>query len=128
MDKALEAIEDSFFAALAALQEPQLAKDYEAHWGRDFDPLNHLALGSDFDGSVKMRFDASALPRLLAALKRAKWDAARCARLDLTDSCETGEQPFAADVVLRRIAGGNMARVIANTLRDDYSPQTAALQ
>ena len=128
VDEALEAIEDSFFAALAALQEPQLAKDYEAHWGKAFDPLNHLALGSDFDGSVKMRFDASALPRLLAALKRAKWDAARCARLDLTDSCETGEQPFAADVVLRRIAGGNMARVIANTLRDDYSPQTAALQ
>ncbi|MGP1253363.1 MAG: dipeptidase [Kiloniellales bacterium] len=125
---AIEAVTNSFLAALAVLQDPELAEDYEAHWGKDFDPLNHLALGSDFDGAVKMRFDASALPKMLAALEKAECDLERQAGLPRERLCKDGEKPFAAPDVLARIAGGNQARVIANTLREDYGPQAAALQ
>lgn len=36
--------------------------------GYDFDPIDHIALGSDFDGAVTVPFDAAGLHQLTAAL------------------------------------------------------------
>ncbi|MEL6979265.1 MAG: hypothetical protein AAGM38_11365, partial [Pseudomonadota bacterium] len=71
----------------------------EDRYGR-YDPYEHLALGSDFDGAVSTPFDVSGLSWLLAALGR---------RADPADP--TGAPLFPADA-LRLIAGENARRVL----------------
>jgi microsomal dipeptidase-like Zn-dependent dipeptidase len=119
-EEAVAAVVRSFLAAWAMLHAEGIADDYRATWGRPYDPVNHLALGSDFDGSVLMRFDTTAVPKIVAALRDARCEPALAVAAGAPGLCAEVERPFAAPSVLRRIAGGNLARVLARTLREAY--------
>lgn len=85
-------IADAFEAALDVLREPAFLAEMRKG-GRHYDPYEHLALGSDFDGATRMPFDAAGLGGLIATLAR---------------------RPSAFDArSLGLIAGGNACRVLA---------------
>lgn len=72
------------------------------------DPWNHLAFGSDYDGSVEVPFDVSGLPTLTHALLQGG----------------QGAPPIPIDA-LTRVAGANVCRVLATGLPSG-SPAIAA--
>ncbi|MEO1291422.1 MAG: membrane dipeptidase [Pseudomonadota bacterium] len=92
----VERIVDAFAAALGALRHPEFAEEMEDRFGR-YDPFEHLAIGSDFDGATSTPFDVSGLSWLLAAL--------------LSRRDERGASLVPVDK-LRLIAGQNTARVL----------------
>lgn len=71
-NKNLETIYRHFALSLMAIVDAVNSEDYRrafaARSGRPLDPLDHIALGSDFDGAVKMYFDVSGVPDLLSYL------------------------------------------------------------
>ncbi len=60
-------IVDAFAAAIAALEHEEFAEEMVDRYGR-YDPFEHLALGSDFDGATRTPFDVTGLSWLLVAL------------------------------------------------------------
>jgi microsomal dipeptidase-like Zn-dependent dipeptidase len=85
-------IADAFEAALDVLEAPDFVAEMRSG-GRHYEPLEHLALGSDFDGASLTPFDVTGLDGLTATLAR------RAARLD--------------EKALRLIAGVNACRMLA---------------
>lgn len=99
----IEKIIDAFAAALAALRHPDFVEEMLDRYGR-YDPYEHLAIGSDFDGAVMTPFDATGLSWLLAALLR---------------RCDADGAPLVPAEKLRLIAGENTRRVLAAALSGD---------
>lgn len=95
----IERIIDAFAAALAALKQPDFVEEMHDRYGR-FDPYEHLAIGSDFDGAVSAPFDVTGLSWLLAAMARRE---------------ENGEPLFPPEK-LKLIAGENTRRVLRRAL------------
>jgi hypothetical protein len=83
---------------LEALSPPAFVEEMRA-MRPDYDPADHLAFGSDFDGAVHTPFDAGDLAILTAALLA---DGNDSVRLD--------------EVAVRKIAGVNACRVFATRL------------
>ena len=65
-----------------------------------YDPADHLALGSDFDGAVKTPFDAAGLDELIAELRRP----------------DTQGRRYFSDEDIRKMLGLNAWRVMARRL------------
>lgn len=63
----------SFAAALRILQAPEFAEEMGGRFGR-YDPYEHLAFGSDFDGAVTTAFDVTGVSHVIAALAAAQRD------------------------------------------------------
>ena len=90
-------IAQAFRAAHEALSEPA----FVAEMRRDrpgYDPFDHIAFGSDFDGAVETPFDTTGLRYLLTALRDAG-----------------GPEGFETEA-LRKLTGGNVCRVLATRL------------
>ena len=102
-------IVESFVAALDGLREPHFVEEMEGRFGR-FDPYEHLAFGSDFDGATTTAFDVTGVSYVVAALAIAK-DA-------------NGEPIFPPDK-LPLIAGGNARRVLGRAMGGSV-PEAAA--
>jgi microsomal dipeptidase-like Zn-dependent dipeptidase len=68
--------------------------------GPDFDPADHIALGSDFDGAVQTPFDAAGVGQLITALRNYP---------DATNR-------FFSDADVRKIAGRNVCRIFGARL------------
>lgn len=64
-------IVESFVAALNILSEPHFAEEMEGRFGR-YDPYEHLAFGSDFDGATTTAFDVTGVSHVVAALAQAR--------------------------------------------------------
>lgn len=76
------------------------------------DPCEHIAFGSDFDGAVSTPFDAAGLALLTRAMR---------ARFANRDKAQDGTEAYAAvqcfdETNIRKIAGGNVCRVMAARL------------
>lgn len=67
-------IAESFTAALAALSKEDFVEEMEGRYGR-YDPYEHLAFGSDFDGAVTTAFDVTGVSHVVAALAALRDDA-----------------------------------------------------
>lgn len=93
----------AFDAAHAVLNDAAFRSEMQKKLGR-FDPLEHLAFGSDFDGGVKMPFDVTGLSALTSQLL-SPYDRNRRKR----------DRSFDVNA-LRRIAGANACRVLATAL------------
>ena len=106
-DTKIARIVDAFAAALMALRHPDFAEEMIDRYGR-YDPYEHLAIGSDFDGAVSAPFDVSGLSWLLAALA------------ERTD--DDGERLFPPDK-LKLIAGENSRRAIYRAIGGVESPE-----
>ena len=103
----VERIVDAFAAARDALTDPDFAEEMIDRYG-SYDPADHLALGSDFDGATSTPFDVSGLSWLLAALVRRTTSAGA---------------PMFPPAALRKIAGENIRRALRGALAD---PSAAA--
>ena len=90
-------IVESFRAALAVLSAPDFAEEMLGRYGR-YDPYEHLAFGSDFDGATTTAFDVTGVSHVVAALSEARDGA--------------GAPCFPAEK-LSMIAGENARRVLA---------------
>lgn len=66
----LNRIVRSFISALRTLQAPGVREEMEGRFGQ-YDPYEHLALGSDFDGAVTTPFDITGVPAFLEHLANA---------------------------------------------------------
>jgi Zn-dependent dipeptidase, microsomal dipeptidase homolog len=66
-----------------------------------YDPFDHIAFGSDYDGAVTVPFDAGGIGQLVAALQAYR--------------AKDGSRPF-DDLATRKIAGANVCRVLATQL------------
>ena len=64
-------IVESFVAALNILSDPHFAEEMEGRYGR-YDPYEHLAFGSDFDGATTTAFDVTGVSHVVAALAHAR--------------------------------------------------------
>ncbi|HEX8374302.1 MAG TPA: membrane dipeptidase, partial [Geminicoccaceae bacterium] len=84
--------------ALDALREPAFLTELRRA-DPAFEPSEHLAFGSDFDGAVTVPFDATGMPALTYAMLRGA----------------PGLRPFSPEEV-RRIAGLNVCRLLARRL------------
>jgi microsomal dipeptidase-like Zn-dependent dipeptidase len=82
---------------------------FRREMGQAFDPADHIALGSDFDGAVKMPFDAAGIGQLITLLRNYP---------DATNR-------FFSDVDIRKIVGRNVCRVFGTRLPGG-SPQAGA--
>jgi membrane dipeptidase len=118
----------AFLSIIAAVDSAD-----RAYWGRfgirKPDPLKHIALGSDFDGAVKMPADASILSlRFADYLGRFRCDSRFLSKIrDLEKSgkiaaglsayCPQGKMPFSGFV--NRIIGQNAARGLYAGLRNN---------
>ncbi len=130
----LDSIAAGYFAIMHAVESAD-----PAFWGEAGapDPLNHLALGSDFDGAVVTPGDTSAVPaRLAAYLANITCDQALLDRLRMTrpdrqtgllmpgddDTLAAKCEDYAGRIAAApyRILGGNAARVLAQSLRAEY--------
>jgi membrane dipeptidase len=96
----MEDVIDSFVAAYEALNETSFRTEMESK-NPDYDPFDHIALGSDFDGAVETPIDAAGLPQLTQAL------------MERRDA--NGDRVF-NDEAIRKIYGVNACRVIATRL------------
>lgn len=94
-------IVESFRAALAILSADDFAAEMIGRYGR-YDPYEHLAFGSDFDGATTTAFDVTGTSHVVAALA------------DCLDSA--GDACFPADK-LALIAGENTRRVLQAAIR-----------
>ncbi|MEM7270045.1 MAG: membrane dipeptidase [Pseudomonadota bacterium] len=93
-------IVESFAATLAVLSEQEFADEMIGRYGR-YDPFEHLAFGSDFDGATTTAFDVTGVSHVVAALKA-------CRNRDLEPVFPAGKLPL--------IAGENVRRVLAAAL------------
>jgi len=89
----------SCVAVLDALEEPAFVNRMFTRYGH-FNPYEHIAFGSDFDGAVVTPFDVSGVSHVVAALSRVERD---------------GRPIFPHDK-LALIAGGNAMRVLRTAL------------
>ncbi|MCI4661588.1 MAG: membrane dipeptidase [Neomegalonema sp.] len=96
----LARITDAFAAALAALKEPEFVEEMEDRFGR-YDPYEHLAIGSDFDGATATPYDVTGLSWQLA---------------DLLARTDAEGAPLFPLEKLPLIAGGNTLRVLGKIL------------
>jgi microsomal dipeptidase-like Zn-dependent dipeptidase len=92
----------AFASAHRALSDSGFVEEMSAD-GTRYDPFEHIALGSDFDGDTAVPFDAGGLATLTAALTRYR-DGSGKALFD--------------EPALRRIMGANACRVLALRLPD----------
>lgn len=93
-------IVESFRAALAILSAEDFAEEMIGRFGR-YDPYEHLAFGSDFDGATTTAFDVTGVSHVVAALAAAhEPSGARCF----------------PDAKLRLVAGENTRRVLKAAL------------
>ncbi|MGB6923619.1 MAG: membrane dipeptidase [Methyloceanibacter sp.] len=98
--ESMNGVVDAFAAAYGALSEPAFVDEMRAR-NPDYDPFDHIALGSDFDGAVQTPIDVAGLPFLVQALMdRRQPDGTR-----LFD-----------DNAIRKIFGVNACRVFATRL------------
>lgn len=93
-------IVDSFRAVLEALRREDFVEEMEGRFGR-YDPYEHIAFGSDFDGATTTAFDVTGVSHVVAALAA------------LTDA--DGAPVFPRDK-LALIAGENARRVLRAAL------------
>ncbi len=93
-------IVESFRAALAALSAEEFAEEMHGRYGR-YDPYEHLAFGSDFDGAVATPFDVTGVSHVVAALAAAD---------------DGAGAPLFPPEKLALIAGGNALRFLAAAL------------
>ena len=91
---------DSFVVAYKALSEPKFETEMRAK-NPDYDPFDHIALGSDFDGAVQTPIDISKLSSLTQAL--------------IDRRQPNGERLFSNDAI-RKIYGVNACGVFATRL------------
>jgi microsomal dipeptidase-like Zn-dependent dipeptidase len=98
--RSLQDITDSFVAAYDALNEAAFRAEMEAK-NSNYDPFDHIALGSDFDGAVDTPIDAAGLPHLTQAL--------------MDRRTANGDRMF-SDEAIRKIYGVNACRVFATRL------------
>jgi len=70
-DAKIDYIVRSFISALDAISDPLFAHEMESRFGH-YDPFEHLAFGSDFDGAVTTPFDVTGVSHVVAALSHAK--------------------------------------------------------
>lgn len=99
-DEKMAKIVESFRAALAILSAPDFAEEMIGRFGR-YDPYEHLAFGSDFDGATTMAFDVTGVSHVVAALAEARDGA--------------GAPAFPPEK-LRLIAGENTRRVLRTAM------------
>ena len=120
----------SLMAIADAVGSDEFHRAFEARWGRPLDPVDHVALGSDFDGAVKMYFDVSGVPDLLSYMTRITCEDLTIGtneklgrRLAMTCSAPTGGKgpllPLSIDQgdspkigSLFRLAGGNVRSLL----------------
>ena len=93
-------IVESFRAAMAILSARDFVDEMEGRYGR-YDPYEHLAFGSDFDGATTMAFDVTGVSHVVAALAAAR---------------DGADQPAFPPDKLRLIAGENTRRVLRAAL------------
>lgn len=93
-------IVESFRAALAILSADDFREEMTGRYGR-YDPFEHLAFGSDFDGATTMAFDVTGVSHLVAALAAAR---------------DGGDGPMIPPEKLPLIAGENTRRVLSACL------------
>jgi len=98
----LDRIVASCIAVLDALEEPAFVNRMFKRYGH-YNPYEHIAFGSDFDGAVVTPFDVSGVSHVVAALFRAERDG----------------RPIFPREKLALISGGNALRV----LREALTPQ-----
>ncbi|HKK35093.1 MAG TPA: membrane dipeptidase [Paracoccaceae bacterium] len=91
--RGMDAVVAGFASARRALSDPDFVAEMRGA-RPDYDPLDHVALGSDYDGSVAVPFHVGDLALLTAALADAGFD----------------------DRAIARIAGANACRVFATRL------------
>jgi len=108
--KYLEAIGAAFQATLGVLSNPVFRREMDRArleaGGREYDPYEHITLGSDFDGAVLVPFTAEELVVLTSFLSR-------------MENSE-GELMFPREK-LRLIAGQNACRVLASRLPSEVA-------
>ena len=97
----VERIVDAFAATLEALRHPDFSEEMLDRYGR-YDPYEHIAIGSDFDGAVTTPFDVTGLGDLLLALAERRE----------TD----GDAPMFPVDKLKLIAGDNALRALKTSL------------
>ena len=105
----------AFAAAYATLDDPAVVARMRAI-DPDYDPLEHIALGSDFDGSVSVPFDTGDLAQLTAALTSVPIPCGLPPSWGPVPT-ECTEPPFDAEA-LRLIFGANACRIFALRLPD----------
>lgn len=98
--KSMEHVVGAFVAAHAALNEPEFVDEMRAR-NPNYDPFDHIALGSDFDGAVDTPIDVAELPVLTQAL--------------MDRHHPNGDRVFDDDAI-RKISGVNACRVFATRL------------
>ena len=91
---------EAFAAAYAILSAPEFVAERRAV-DPDYNPFDHLAFGSDFDGAVTTPIDIGGLPALTGAL--------------LAYRAPDGSRLF-DEAAIRKIAGLNACRVFAERL------------
>jgi membrane dipeptidase len=98
--ESIKDVVDSFVAAYEALSDPTFVDEMRTK-NPDYDPFDHIALGSDFDGAVQTPIDVSKLSSLTQALMDRRQP--------------NGERLFNNDAI-RKIYGVNACRVFATRL------------
>lgn len=98
--RGMDAVAGAFHAAADALSVPAFAQEMRQARG-SYDPMDHIALGSDFDGAVKTPFDVANLDMLTASLMQ---------------TVPPADVPAFDEAALRRIYGRNVCRVLADRL------------
>lgn len=98
--KSMDDVVGAFVAAHAALSDPAFAEDMRAR-NPEYDPFDHIALGSDFDGAVETPIDVADLDKLTQAL--------------IDRHHPNGERVFDDDAI-RKIFGVNACRIFATRL------------
>jgi len=96
-EEARQAIARSFGAALEVLSEPS----FVVEMGPEYEPIRHLALGSDFDGATLVPRGADAIPWYLEGISRFQR--------------EDGTKPF-DNQSIKRLAGENLYDLLAMSL------------
>ena len=96
-------IVEHFRSALGILSAKDFVDEMTGRFGR-YDPYEHIAFGSDFDGATTMAFDVTGVSTLVAALANARDGA--------------GAPCFPPDK-LRLIAGENARRVLRAAMADE---------
>ena len=84
---------EGFRNARRALSAPAFVAEMKARDGH-YDPLDHISLGSDYDGAVQVPFDTAGVGYITTALARDGF----------------------SEAAVRKIAGGNACRVFATRL------------
>lgn len=86
--------------SFVALYETLDAPGFRQEMGPDYSAIDHIALGSDFDGGTTMPFDTTGIPWLLEGLATAERNARR----------------VFDDAALAQIAGGNLQGLFSSAI------------